>query len=104
MKTKTKLQLVNVEELAAKSSRFEILPKEERDKIPVGHFAKVSDGFERFWVSVQSSRNGKYQGRIASPIISGMLTGKGCGLEMGDTIKFDSRHVYDIQPPQPLHS
>ena len=94
--------LVNAVEMSELSANFELLPHEIRYwGLHTGDLAKVCAPFpktedeytgERFWVIVTQAKPGHYQGTIDNDLKHSNLH----GLQFGDLIAFDYRHIYQI--------
>ena len=75
---------------------FHIHDKAERMGLLPGQCAKVCVGGERFWVKVTlTDAKGRYAGQVDNA-----LSGLGHhGLNYGDVVAFEAKHVLDIYVP-----
>jgi len=85
-------ELENVELRHAQSPEtFWIIPREARESIPRGDFAKVILEDERFWVEVILRHpDGGYTGTVANDLV-------GIDLPHGALVQFGPEHVADIK-------
>jgi hypothetical protein len=75
------------------SADFEIPAYAERANIAPGDFAKVCCAGERFWLRVERNNGcGRYVGTIDNNLVRTPMH----GLQCGDRISFEARHVFDI--------
>jgi hypothetical protein len=90
-------KLVNGERMARQHpDTFAIPGQVARISLLPGQCAKVCMGGERFWVKVTlSDARGRYAGQV-----NNVLLGLGHhGLDYGDVITFEAKHVLDICTP-----
>ena len=83
-------QFVNAQQAhEEKPDEFWAPSKDELDKIIPGSIVKVCDHFERFWVLITA-----VDGETLVGTVDNALTGT--GLEYGDTINIEKKHIYQI--------
>ena len=61
--------------------------------IPGAHAVKISAGGERFWVKVQA-RAGEI---MVGSVCNDLICTEDHGLECGDIVEFETRHIYAIE-------
>lgn len=74
---------------------FHVPPAEHLAALNIGFLAKVCAEPERFWVVI-TARSGD---RLRGIVDNDLLKSDEHGLHVGDTIEFEERHVYAIEPP-----
>lgn len=85
-------KLADARRLAQKHPRtFELPSKDAVADLDVGDFAKVAADGERFWVQVTKRDGSKFQGVVDNDLIATERH----GLQIGDRVAFESRHLYD---------
>jgi hypothetical protein len=93
--------LVNAIQYSELYPNFELLPHADRVSLQAGDVAKVCIRFEghpeyhgeRFWILIQTSNEGVYTGTVDNELDHTDYH----GLKSGDTIRFDYRHIYDLE-------
>lgn len=72
---------------------FGVPSKRKLDALKPRSVVKVCNGKERFWTVVRNVR-----GSQITATVDNALVDKECGYKAGDTITFEKRHIYDINP------
>lgn len=87
------LEFVDAQEMARlHPDTFEAPLLEELNTIKTGSMVKVCTGGERFWVAVVSV-DGQ---RITGEVNNNLICTQDHGLDCGNMITFEARHVYSI--------
>jgi hypothetical protein len=81
----------------AHPNRFEIPPDFILKSLEIGDFVKVAASGERFWVEVQGQEGETIRGTVANRLV---FVAKH-GLDYGDALVVEHRHVYDVHPVNP---
>ena len=73
-----------------RSSTFWAPGTKELEDLKVGHFVKVCDNEERFWIEITKINKDKLEGRVDNDLVYTHP------FKCDDIVKFEKRHIYDI--------
>ena len=71
---------------------FDIPTVEELDALAVGDDVKVAIGGERFWTRITEINDGSFMAEVDNELECTDIH----GLQLGDQISFERKHIYDI--------
>jgi len=84
------IKLVDAQKMKSKYPETFWTPSDsELSDIKIGDIVKVCDDHERFWVIIESISNKEFIGVVDNSLLRD-------DIRCGDYIKFERRHIYDI--------